>query len=163
MTIISAPFDEYRDTVRSDWIDYNQHMNMGYYLVVMDFATDAWLDYIGLDQAHRQQHKVTTFSLEAHINYLREVGEGDPLRFTTQLLGFDDKRIHYFHAMYHADEGYLAATNELMSLHVSLITRRSATMAGSVLERLNTLQRAHAELPIPEQAGRSIGLTRKPK
>ncbi len=60
---------------------------------------------------------------------MREVGEGDPLRFTTRLLGWDAKRIHYFHEMYHATEGYLAATNELMSLHVSQETRRAAPMA----------------------------------
>ena len=43
-------FDEYRDRIRPDWIDENQHLNMGYYGVVFDFSTDAWLDHIGLDQ-----------------------------------------------------------------------------------------------------------------
>ena len=64
------------------------------------------------------------------MTYHREVREGDPLRFTTRLLGHDAKRIHYIHEMFHADEGYLAATNELMSLHVSQATRRGAPMAA---------------------------------
>ena len=81
-------------------------------------------------------HDVTTFCLEAHVTYHREVREGDPLRFTTHLLGHDAKRLHYIHAMYHATEGYLAATNELMSLHVSRATRRGAPMAPAVLARL---------------------------
>ncbi len=39
----TAPFDEYRDRVRDEWIDYNDHMNVGYYSVVFDSATDVWL------------------------------------------------------------------------------------------------------------------------
>ena len=86
--------------------------------------------WVGLDDAHRREHDVTTFCLEAHVTYHREVRSGDPLRFTTVLLGHDAKRLHYIHAMYHATEGFLASTNELMSLHVSQATRGAAPMAG---------------------------------
>jgi acyl-CoA thioester hydrolase len=159
---IPVPLDVYRDIVRSDWIDHNRHMNMGYYLVVFDLATDAWLRYVGLDEAHRQAHGVTTFCLEAHVTYHREVGDGDPLRFTTRLLGHDAKRIHYLHEMYHATLGYLAATNELMTLHVSEQTRRGAPMAPVILERLARLQAAHDTAPPPPQVGRRIGLGAAP-
>ena len=162
MTDIEAPFDRYRDVVSPDWVDHNRHMNMGYYLVVFDFATDGFLSWVGLDAAHRHAQQVTTFCLEAHGTYHREVGAGDPLRFTTQLLAHDAKRIHYIHAMYHAAEGYLAATNELMSLHVSEATRRGAPMAPTVLDRLARIQNAHDALPRPPQAGRTIGLGVRP-
>ena len=159
---IDAPFDAYRDVVRPEWIDHNRHMNMGYYVVVFDLATDEFMRWLGLDADHRRAQAVTTFCLEAHVTYHREVGEGDPLRFTTQLLGHDTKRLHYIHAMYHATEGYLAATNELMSLHVALATRRATSMSHSVLARLAAVQEAHAALPRPPQAGRTIGLTVAP-
>jgi acyl-CoA thioester hydrolase len=155
---LAAPFDTYRDVVRPDWIDHNGHMNMGYYLVVFDYATDAFFAWIGLDAEHRRRHHVTTFCLEAHVTYHREVRDGDPLRFTTLLIGHDAKRLHYIHAMYHATEGYLAATNELMSLHVLLATRRGGSMAAEVLDRLARIQGAHDALPRPPQAGRRIGL-----
>jgi acyl-CoA thioester hydrolase len=157
---IAAPFDEYRDTVRPEWIDHNGHMNMGYYLVVFDYATDAFLAWAGLGAEHRRRHAVTTFCLEAHVTYHRELRRDAPMRFTTLLLGHDAKRVHYIHAMYHADEGYLAATNELMSLHVSLATRRGAPMAPEVLARLGRIQTAHDAQPRPPQAGRRIGLSR---
>ena len=144
--------------VRPEWIDNNRHMNMGYYLVVFDLATDAWMQRIGLDETHRAAQAVTTFCLEAHVTYHQEVREGDPLRFTTRLLGWDAKRIHYCHEMYHATEGYLSATNELMSLHVSESTRRSAPMASEILERLGRIQAAHDALPRPSQVGPTIGL-----
>lgn len=163
MSEVAAPFDVFRDVVRPGWIDHNGHMNMGYYLVVFDLATDEFLAWVGLDAAHRRTHDVTTFALEAHVTYHREVREGDPLRFTTVLLGFDARRIHYFHAMYHAGEGYLAATNELMSLHVSRATRRGAPMAPAVLERLGRIQVAHATLARPAQVGRRIGLDARPR
>jgi acyl-CoA thioester hydrolase len=163
MAELAAPFDRYRDVVRPEWIDHNEHMNMGYYLVVFDFATDEFLRSVGLDEAHRAARDVTTFCVEAHVTYHREVRVADPLRFTTVLLGHDAKRLHYIHAMYHATEGYLAATNELMSLHVSRATRRAAAMADEVLARLARVQRAHDALPRPPQAGRSIGLANRPR
>lgn len=157
-----APFDEFRDCVRPEWIDENHHMNMGFYVVVFDYATDAWLDHIGLHAEHKREQQVTTFTLEAHVNYLREVGEGAPLRFTTQLLGFDEKRIHYIHQMHHAEEGFVAATNELMSLHVSEQTRRAAPMGEPVQQRLTELLEVHSRLEPPAQAGRRIGLNARP-
>jgi acyl-CoA thioester hydrolase len=160
MTIV-APLDAYRDVVRPEWIDHNGHMNMGYYLVVFDLATDEFMRWVGLGMEHRRQHHVTTFCLEAHVTYHREVRESDPLRFTTQLLAHDSKRMHYVHAMYHARDGYLAATNELMSLHVALDTRRGAPMAAEVLARLAAIQTVHDALARPPQVGRSIGLTAK--
>jgi acyl-CoA thioester hydrolase len=163
MSDLAAPFDAYRDVVRPEWIDHNQHMNMGYYLVVFDFATDEFFRWVGLDEAYRTTHAVTTFCLETHLTYHREVRAADPLRFTTQLLAYDPKRIHYFHAMYHATEGYLAATNELMSLHVSLATRRASPMAPPVLSRLAAIQNAHDPLTRPVQVGRTIGLANRPR
>lgn len=157
-----GPFDEFRAVVRPEWIDDNAHLNMGYYVVVFDQATDAFLAHIGLGPADRARMGVTTFTLESHVCYLRELREGARLRFTTRLLGYDPKRIHYAHEMYHAEEGYLAATNELMSLHVSQATRRAAPMADEVLDRLQAVMRAHEPLPVPAQVGRQIGLDRRP-
>ena len=161
-TDLAAPFDAHRDVVRPEWIDHNGHMNMGYYLVVFDLATDAFFGWLGLDEAHRHARGITTFCLEAHVTYHREVRAGDPLRFTTLLLGHDAKRLHYFHAMHHARDGYLAATNELMSLHVSEATRRAAPMALAIVDRLGRIQAAHDELPRPQQMGRTIGLGARP-
>jgi len=155
---IPAPFDGYRDLVRGEWIDANGHLNMGYYVVVFDYATDAWLDHIGLDAHHKATRGVMTFTLESHVTYRRELMEGTELRFTTRLLDFDEKRIHYFHEMYAAQENELAATNELVSLHVSRKTRRSTPMAPEVLERLGEILLAHSALPVPTQVGRIMGL-----
>jgi acyl-CoA thioester hydrolase len=86
------------------------------------------------------------------------VKEGDELRVTTQFLGHDDKRIHFFHRMYHARDGYLAATSELLGLHVDLARRRASVFPPDVRNRLASLASAHAGLPRPPELGRIIAL-----
>ena len=144
------------ETVRPEWIDYNGHMNVAYYVLAFDHATDAFLDYVGMDARYRSERQCSVFTAEAHVTYDREVRLGDPLRFTTQLLDWDAKRVHYQHMMYHAADGYLAATNELLILHVDLTRRRVAEMPANVRGNLATLAAVHRTLQRPPQAGRVI-------
>jgi len=148
----------YSARVRPEWIDGNGHLNVGYYMVVFDEVSDAFLTACGLTAEHRRKHQVTTFAVEAHATFEREVREGDLLDFTTQLIAFTEKKIHYLHRMLHAEQGYLAATNELLSLHIDMRRRRPAPMADSILRRLEEIQEAQAELPRPPQLSRVMGV-----
>ena len=156
----AAPLALHRESVDPGWIDHNGHMNLAYYVLAFDHATDAFFDYIGLGVAYLEANNCSTFSLEAHVTYERELMAGDPMRFETQLLNHDAKRLHYMHMMYHAEEGYLASTNELISLHVDMTARRSSPMPQSVIERLDQVAVTHGMLPRPTQAGRVISLER---
>ena len=153
---VDAPLELYRDKVRPEWIDYNGHMNVAYYVLAFDYATDAFFDHIGLDQSYRDTTGNSTFAVEAHLTYQREVAEGDPLRFTTQLLGFDEKRLHFVHHMYHAGEDFLAATSEWLSLHINLGIRRVSAMPESLTTRLAEIMDAHEALSQPPEVGRVI-------
>ena len=155
-----APLDVHRETVLPEWVDYNGHMNVAYYVLVFDHATDALLDHIGLDDAHRDATGQSVFVAEAHVTYENEVMEGDRLRVTTQVLDCDAKRMHVFHRMYANDSDDIAATNELMILGVDLGQRRVAPMTGAVAAALGDLKAAHAVLAPPPQAGRRIGIRR---
>jgi acyl-CoA thioester hydrolase len=156
----AAPLALHRESVDPAWIDYNGHMNLAYYMLAFDHATDAFFDYIGLGAAYLKANNCSTFTLEAHITYDRELMSGDPMRFETQLLDHDAKRLHYMHMMYHAEEGYLASTNELISLHVDMTARRSSPMPQSVVAQLDQVAAAHSALTRPPQAGRVISLGR---
>lgn len=155
---LPAPFVGLRTAVAPEWIDFNGHFNAGYYMVVFDTAVGAWMDFIGLTDEHRVEHQVTTFSVEGHITYERELDESAPIEIRTQLLGWGAKKIHCIQFMHHATEGWLASTNELMSLHISTETRRSAVMAPEIQKRLTEIEAAHCKLPIPPQVGRVIGV-----
>ena len=155
---IPAPLALYSTTVHSAWIDYNHHMMDGYYGVPFSWATDAFLDCVGLDAAYREQSGCTCYTAEGHTLFLRELKEGAPLRITTQLLGHDAKRIQLFHAMHHAAEGYLAATSEWMLIHVDPALGKGVPMPVATQEQLAAIYAALAALPMPPQAGRCIRL-----
>ena len=159
---IESPLCLYTGVVPPQWIDYNGHMNVAYYVLAFDHATDAFLDYLGMGPNYRDRENCSTFVVETHVNYQRELMAGDPMRITTQLLGFDSKRIHYFHRLYHAARGFLSATTELMVIHVDLAERRSASMPLPVLDRLGAVMAHHIQLPRPPQSGRVIGVRAKP-
>jgi acyl-CoA thioester hydrolase len=150
-----------RTEVKPEWIDYNGHMNMGYYAVAFDeLGTDKYFNYLGIGVAHKQALNHSTFTLGTNIDYLKEVVDGDPLRITTQLVDYDHKRLHYYHCMYHADEGYLAATNECLTMYVDMATRRSTSFSAEQLARFAQeleLGNPHGK---PQGFGRQLGIRR---
>src|SRR5262245_24886157 len=162
-TPIPVPFSGARERVRKEWIDYNGHLNVGYYHVAFDTASDQFFDFLGLTATFRAQHQGSTFALESHLNFLREVKEGDWLRFEARLIDFDAKRIHFYMEMLHADEGYIAASYESLSSYVSMITRRTATLPSELSDRLVEIKVAHAALPRPWQLGHAISVRRPQK
>ncbi len=153
-----APLCLHRGSIRPEWVDYNGHMNVAYYVLVFDRGTDALLDYLGMDSAYRVRTGYSTYVLEAHITYERELKEGDAYRVTGQLLGFDGKRLHYFEHMYREPDGTLAATTEIMLMHMDMATVGSTPMPESVRGRVASLMEAHARLPRPTRAGRVIAI-----
>ena len=146
------------ETVRPEWVDYNGHMNLAYYVLAFDHATDALFDHLDIGEAYMRRSNCSIFALETHVTYDREVRAGDPLRFASQLIDFDDKRFHYFHAMFHAEDAYLAATTETVSIHVDLATRRAAPFGAPARDRLDALRRAQADLARPPQVGRALSI-----
>lgn len=141
------------ESIRPEWIDYNGHMNVAWYVLIFDHGVDGLWDELGLDAAYREKSGGTTFAVECHVNYLRELREGDPVAVTVQLLAWDAKRIHQFQRMYHADEGWLAATCEWMNLHVDMASRRVSPWPREVLDRLAAVANRHRSAPWPGQAG----------
>lgn len=78
----------------------------------------------------------------------------------TQLIDADTKRIHLFHRMHHANEGWLAATNEVITMHIDMAQRRSAPFPQHIQPRVEALKAAHTALARPEGLGRVIGIRR---
>ena len=149
-------------TVQPAWIDYNGHMNMGYYLVAFDqIATDSFFDYLGIGVAHKQATGKSTFSLAANIDFIAEVVEGDPLRFTTQLVDFDHKRLHFMHCLYHGEEGYLSASNENLGMYIDMSTRRSTRFSEQQMERFAQELALGRQHPAAQQLGRRLGIRRQ--
>ena len=150
----------YTGVVRPEWIDYNGHLNLAYYMLIFDQATDAFWDGFGLDAQYRADTGTSTYALESHVTYRRELLEGDSVNVTVRLLDFDRKRLHYLLRMYHAAEGYWSASNELLFVNVDVGQGRSTAFEPEMLERLTALHAEHREFPYPEEAG-TMGIRRK--
>lgn len=155
------PFEAPTQSVLSEWVDYNGHLNMAYYNVLFDRALDAMFDRLGIGVDYVRTRKASSFTAEIHVTYLQELLQGDPVRITVQLLDWDAKRLHFFEHMYHAEKGYLAATSEQMAIHVSMETRRAAPFPDDIQPLLAEMMDAHRSIPRPVQAGHVIGIPRK--
>lgn len=163
-TAIPAPLDLHRETVRPEWIDYNGHMNVAYYVLAFDHATDAVFEYLQVGEAYRRRTGCSIFAMELHVLYTAELKQGEPLRVTTQILGADEKRLHFFHRMYHAERGTQAACYEIIGVNVDMTARKAKPFPPETLARIQAVAAAHVHLPRPPEAGRVIGLkTQAPK
>lgn len=160
---IPAPYINDGQSVQAEWIDLNGHMNIAFYLTAFDRAFDESYYRMGITPEALEKTGSSTFAAEMHITYQRELLVDDPMRIETQLIGFDTKRMHWVQVMYHATQGYRAATAEWLILHVDIRQRRVATMPDHLQAELKMIQKAHALLPRPPETGRRIDLeNRKP-
>jgi acyl-CoA thioester hydrolase len=159
----SLPYPPYRDTVAPEWIDYNGHMNVAYYVLAFDRATDRLFDYLGIGEDYRRATHHSLFALEAHVTYERELRQGDEFEIASRLIDADRKRLHLFHAMTRTKDGELAATIELMGLHVDMAGPKSAELPDAIYAKIEALVAEYRLLPLPAQLGRKIGIQREAK
>ena len=159
--VTTAPLAIHRSVVKPEWVDWNGHMNVAYYVTAFDQASGAFMRNIGLGRNYVNNKLGMTFVLEMHITYDRELREGAPMLFRTQLLDCDAKRVHLLHEMYHADEGYLAATNEAIVMNIDYATRKSGPFPAQAAARLAEVWAEHRKLPKHPKSGRLMGLKKK--
>jgi acyl-CoA thioester hydrolase len=156
-----APFLSSVMQIEPQWIDYNGHLNMAYYNVMMDRAIDElWLQ-LGVGPTYMKERHGSTFTAEAHVRYLREIHLGDPVQVSVWLLAADEKRLHTFEELRHATEGWLSATSENMTVHIDMSVRKVAAFPPDIAERIRTVQGAHAKVQRPEGIGRKIEMPSK--
>ena len=154
-----APFVSSVMRVEPAWIDYNGHLNMAYYNVLFDRAVDEVFTLLGCGPDYVAQRGHSCFTAEVHVRYLRELHADDPVRVTFQLVDGDHKRLHAFEQLFHAEEGWISATSELMSLHVDMARRKTASFPNEVTRRIEAMKKSHARLPRPEALGQPIAMT----
>ena len=123
-------------TVKPEWIDHNGHMNVAYFVLAFDEATDAAYETWGIGIEYPETSGCSVFTLGMNVDYLGELFEGDAIRIETTLVDQDAKRIHYFHRMIKAESGQLTATNECLCMNVDLATRKASLFSAEVSTKL---------------------------
>ena len=155
-TVIEG-FEVVRGRVAPEWIDVNGHMNVANYLEAFDSAVVAFRERLGVDDDYISGG-CSTFAVECHMTYQRELTLDDPYLITTQVLGYSRTGLHQFNRLYHADELFLGSTAESMTLHIDLGERKVAPWPDTIVARLDAVARGQGPMPRPQQAGRQIRL-----
>jgi acyl-CoA thioester hydrolase len=157
---VAAPFVSRVLEIQKDWIDYNGHLNMAYYNVLFDLGADEAFACLGMGLSYAQERRLTTYTAEIHVCYVRELHLTDKITCSVHLLDHDEKRFHFYQELRHLD-GWLAATCENLTLHVDMNGPKVCPMPADILANLDAMRAEHAVLPTPERAGRSIRIKRK--
>jgi acyl-CoA thioester hydrolase len=158
MPTIPAPFERYEAEVSPLWIDLNGHMNLAYYTVLFDYATDLLFEAIGIGRQYKEATGHGTFVVETHNRYECELLVGEQVRVASRVLGADAKRIHLAHEMFRRADGARSATQELMFLSIDLSRRRVVPFRPEARAGVVSAARAHAALPWPDWVGRHIAM-----
>jgi carnitine 3-dehydrogenase len=153
----SAPLALMTREIPPSWLDYNGHVTESRYLQLFGDATDALLRYIGVDAGYLELGG-SYYTVETHISHLGQLFAGDRVQALTQILGWDERRLHLFHTLLRVGEEAPVATAEHMLVHVNAGAGRASAVGDGVRERVAALAEAHATLPRPGRAGRRIAL-----
>jgi acyl-CoA thioester hydrolase len=144
-------------TVLGEWVDNNGHMNLAFYVLAFDKATDNFYDQLQIGLDYRAREHSSMFTLGINVDYIREVFEGDQLRITTQLLDCDEKRMRYIHCMYKGSDTEPVAINECLAVHVDMAQRKSVAFPAATRQRIEGTLSEQRKLPLPKYAGRILG------
>ena len=110
--------------VKAEWADYNGHMNLAYYIHLFDGAWEVLLGKFDIGEDSAKIEKRTTFAVESHTTYDKELKVGDEVDLNLIFIDRDKKRIVYKLEMKHKQEQYIASTTEVCSLYVDLSERK---------------------------------------
>ena len=117
-----------------DWIDYNGHMNVAYYVLIFDlFAAEKLMDYFKMGEQSAKTTNKSTMVVESHITYNQEVKVNDEVDLNLIYFDHDKKRLQYKFEMIHRSEKYLVSTIEVLALYVDLKQRKVSEFELSLI------------------------------
>ena len=107
-----------------DWTDYNNHMNLAYYILLFDMGAEQMLSKFKMGEHSARTTGMSTMVVETHTTYNNEVKEGEEVEINLSYFDHDKKRLHYKLEMYEKDKKKLSATTEVLSLYINLNLRK---------------------------------------
>ena len=113
-------------TIKKEWIDYNNHMNMAYYVLVFDDVWEIILKKFQMGENSAKSNNLSTMVVETHTTYNSEVKLGDEVEINLTFFDHDKKRLHYKMEMIEKSSKKLSATLEMLSLYIDLNKRKVA-------------------------------------
>ena len=125
------------EKIISDWTDYNGHMNLAFYIHLFDQGWDVLLDKFQMGGDSAKVEKRSTFAVESHTKYIKEVKDGDEVDINRLFLDRDTKRMVYQLEIFSKSGNYRAATSEVCSIYVNLDLRKVTEIESHKLELMD--------------------------
>ena len=110
--------------IKKEWTDYNNHMNMAYYVLVFDQVWEVMLEKFKMGENSAKTTNMSTMVVETYTTYNNEVKEGDEVEINLTFFDHDKKRLHYKMEMIEKSSQKLSATLEMLSLYIDLNKRK---------------------------------------
>ena len=136
----------YQKTIPTEYLDFVGHMNVMWYTHLFDLATFKFYETFGFGEHYHTQTALGSFALEQHTRYLAEVRAGEAVSIRTRALGRAAKILHFMHFMVEDADGALAATTELVGVHIDMSTRRSSPFPEHIAAGFDEILAAHQKL-----------------
>jgi len=111
-------------TIVKEWTDYNNHMNLSYYILIFDMGAEKILSKFQMGEHSAKTSKRSTMVVETNTTYQKEVKEGDEVDVYLVHLDHDNKRLHYKLEMFDKTKNILSATTEVLALYIDLNNRK---------------------------------------
>ncbi len=124
--------------IKKEWTDYNNHMNVAYYVLVFDEAWEVMLQKFKMGENSAKTTEMSTMVVETYITYNNEVKEGEEVDIFLTYFDHDKKRLHYRLEMIEKSSKKLSATIELLSLYVNLKERKVSEFEN---EKINLMKK----------------------
>ena len=107
-----------------EWTDYNNHMNLSYYILVFDLGAEVFLSKFKMGENSAKTTKKSTMVVETHTTYNNEVKQGDEVEIVLTFFDHDKKRLHFRLEMHEKKTKMLSATIEMLALYIDLNKRK---------------------------------------
>jgi acyl-CoA thioester hydrolase len=156
----AIPLIGYRDRVKPEWIDNNDHLNSMHYKTIADMGTRALFKVGGLTADNLRATNNSAFQLEIHMCFEREMRLDDAFEVRSWLIDIDAKRLHHFHEIVRTADNIRAATVELMTVFIDRTTRRTAPMPEAMQAQFQQIVATRAGVTLPDKLSRRIRMER---
>ena len=110
--------------IKKEWTDYNNHMNMAYYVMVFDQIWENMLEKFKMGENSAKTNKRSTMVVETRTTYNNEVKQGEEVEINLTFFDHDKKRLHFKMEMIEKSSKKLSATLESLSLYIDLNRRK---------------------------------------
>ena len=117
-----------------EWVDYNNHLNMAYYILIFDQALEVMLEKFKMGADSAKNNYRSTMVVETNTKYIREVKEGDEVDIVLTFFDHDKKRLHLKLEIIEKETKKISATIEWLSLYVNLETRKVTKFENEKIE-----------------------------